>query len=76
MKEVTVMPLPIAPVGRELTVKRIGLDDKTKKHLESLGITIGSKLTIMSSGGGNLIITILSGRLCLDSSISSKILVA
>ena len=70
------MPLPIAPVGAEMTVKRIGLDDKTKRHLESLGITIGAKLTVLSSSGGNTIIAIMNGRLCLDRVVSSKILVA
>ena len=70
------MPLPIAPIGAELTVKRVGVDEKTKRHLESLGLTIGSKLTVLSSSGGNTIIVIRDGRLCLDRVVSSKILVA
>ena len=70
------MPLPIAPVGAELTVKRVGVDEKTKRHLESLGLTIGSKITVLSSSGGNTIVVIMDGRLCLDRDISSKILVA
>ena len=70
------MPLPIAPVNRELTVRSIGLDDKVKKHLMDLGITIGSKLTVLSSGGGGVIAAVKSGRLCLDKDVASKIMVA
>ena len=32
------MPIVIAPVGKPLKVVRIAADEKTKKHLESLGI--------------------------------------
>lgn len=70
------MPLPIVPIGQEVTIRKIGLDDKTKKHLESLGITVGSRITVLSRGGGNLIVVVMNSRLCLDGNISSKILAA
>ncbi len=69
------MPLVIAPLNVELTVLKILLDDKTKKHLESLGITIDSKLTVLDSVNGNVIVLIKDGRLALDRSIATKILV-
>lgn len=31
------MPLIFAPIGRELRIVKILTDEKTKKHLESLG---------------------------------------
>ncbi len=34
------MPLIVAPIGKDLTIVRILTDEKTKKHLESLGITL------------------------------------
>ena len=37
------MPIVIAPVGKPLKVVRIAADEKTKKHLESLGITVTEK---------------------------------
>ena len=61
------MPLPIAPAGEELTVKKVLLDDKNKRHFENLGITIGSKITVVSQVGG--------GRLALDRTQAMKILV-
>lgn len=70
------MPIAIAPTGRELEIKRIGADEKVKKHLQELGLCVGSKVTLISSTGGNVIITVKEGRLCLDKSLASKILVA
>ena len=34
------MPLVIAPPNKELKIVKILADEKTKKHLESLGITV------------------------------------
>lgn len=70
------MPLIIAPIDVELTVVKILLDDKTKKHLESLGITINSKIRILQRIGGSTICKVKEGRLALDSNIATKIFVA
>lgn len=70
------MPLVIAPLNKELSVIKILTDEKTKKHLESLGITIGSKLTVLSQSGGSSILIVKDGRLALDRNIATKILVA
>ncbi len=70
------MPLVFAPTGRELRVVKILTDEKTKKHLESLGITVDSILNIISQSGGSVICMIKDGRLALDKNIATKILVA
>lgn len=70
------MPLIVAPIAKELRIVRILTDDKTKKHLENLGITIDSVLTILSQSGGSVICVVKGGRLALDRSMAAKILVA
>ena len=70
------MPIYIAPAGRELQVRKVGADEKIKKHLQELGISEGSKITLISSTGGNVIVIVKEGRLCLDRVLASKILVA
>ena len=70
------MPLVVAPIGRELRIVRILTDEKTKKHLENLGITISSKISIISQSGGSTICMVKDGRLALDKNIATKILVA
>ena len=70
------MPLVMAPTGRDLKIVRILTDDKTKKHLESLGITIDSTISLISVSGGSVICLIKDGRLALDKEMARRILVA
>ncbi len=70
------MPISIAPINVELKVVRVSSDPKIKKHLESLGITKDTPITILSSDSGNVIIAIKDGRLALDKNIASSIFVA
>ena len=70
------MPIVIAPQDVELTIIKVLTDDKTKKHLESLGIVANSKITIISSNGGNIICNVKGVRLGLNRDVATKILVA
>lgn len=70
------MPISFAPAGTELEVRKVGADDKVKKHLQELGISVGTKITLISSSGGNVIVIVKEGRLCLDKVLAGKILVA
>ncbi|MDE6613776.1 MAG: ferrous iron transport protein A [Clostridia bacterium] len=70
------MPIAIAPAGRELSIRRVGADEKIKRHLQELGISEGGKITLVSSNGGNVIVIVKEGRLCLDKTLAGKILVA
>jgi ferrous iron transport protein A len=70
------MPIVIAPLNVDLKIVKILVDEKLKRHLESLGITINSTIKIISNQGGNIIVMVKDGRLALDRGISTKILVA
>ncbi len=70
------MPIVIAPRNQELRIVRIATDEKTKKHLESLGIAINGIITILSSCGGSVVCKIKDGRIALDHELSTKIFVA
>ncbi len=70
------MPLVIAPVNQSLRIVRIAADEKVKKHLESLGITINGEITVLSASGGTVVCKIKDGRVALDSNLSTKIFVA
>ena len=49
------MPIVLAPQNTQLKVVRISAEDKTKKHLESLGITVGGEISVLSSSGGTVV---------------------
>ncbi len=60
----------------DLKIKKVIVDDKLKKHLQSLGITIDSEIKVIDNVNGNLIIVVKGVRLALDKGIAGKILVA
>ncbi|MGN1235076.1 MAG: ferrous iron transport protein A [Christensenellaceae bacterium] len=70
------MPLVIAPTDRTVDVVKIFTDDRTKKHLESLGITHGAKIKVLSRDEKGVVLLVKDGRLALDGALARKILVA
>ena len=70
------MPLVIAPTDVKLRVVKLIVDDRTRKHLENLGIVCNSTLEVLSNSGGSVSCVIKQGRLSLDRTIATKILVA
>ena len=70
------MPLVIAPLNTLLIIVKINADEKTKKHLASLGVVINGKVTVISSNAGNLIIEVKGVRLAINRDTATKILVA
>ncbi len=70
------MPIMLAPLNEEVRVIRVLADEKLKKHLEDLGILVNSKLTVLSTVNGGVVVAIKNGRLALDHEVASKILVA
>ena len=70
------MPIVIAPTNRQLKIVRIAADEKMKKHLESLGITVNGEVTVLSQSGGSVVCRIKDGKLALDRDLSTKIFVA
>lgn len=69
------MPIVFAPQGKKLKVIKVLAEEKTKKHLENLGITIDSELIVLSEGGGSVIVLVKDSRLALDRELATKILV-
>ena len=70
------MPIVIAPLNTELNIVKVLSDEKTKKHLQSLGIAVGGKISVLSSNGGNVVVIAKGVRLALNRDVASKILVA
>jgi Fe2+ transport system protein FeoA len=57
-------------------VIRIASDEKTKKHLESLGITLDAEIEVLSHCGMSTICRVKGSRLAFDTDISGSIFVA
>ena len=69
------MPLYLADIGEENTIKKIGGGPKIKQHLENLGFVVGGSATIVSSIGGNLIVNVKESRVAISKEMAAKIYV-
>lgn len=70
------MPIVLAPVDTQLVVKKIVANQDIKRHLEDLGIIVGTVIKLISNSGGNVICEIKDGRIALDTETARKIFVA
>ncbi len=69
------MSLAFAPYGKEVQVTKINADDRTRKHLNDLGIAVGGHVTSISESRGDVILKVKDGRLALNRALAMKIMV-
>lgn len=69
------IPLNLADVGEENTIKKIGGSPEIKKHLENLGFVVGGTVTIVNTLGGNVIVNVKESRVAIDQEMARKIMV-
>lgn len=69
------MPLILAQVGEENSIKKIGGKPEVKAHLENLGFVPGSSIKVISSIGGNLIVSVKDSRIAVSREMASKIMI-
>ena len=69
------MPLTLANIGEENTIKKIGGKPEIKKHLENLGFVAGSNVTIINTLGGNVIVNVKDSRVAISKEMAQKIMV-
>lgn len=69
------MPLVLADVGVENTIKKIGGSPEVKKHLENLGFVVGGAVTIINSLAGNVIVNVKDSRVAVSEELARKIMV-
>ena len=69
------MPLTLADIGEENTIKKIGGKPEIKKHLENLGFVVGGTVTIINTLGGNVIVNVKESRIAVSKEMAQKIMV-
>jgi len=69
------LPLALADVGEENTIKKIGGSPEIKKHLEDLGFVVGGSVTIVNALGGNVIVNVKEARIAISQEMARKIMV-
>lgn len=66
------MPLTLAGVGEQNTVKRVAGKPEVKKHLENLGFVVGSDVTVLNSIGENVIVKVKEARIAISAEMAQK----
>ena len=69
------MPLTLADVGEQNTIKRLAGKPEVKKHLENLGFVVGGTVTVLTSLGGNVIVNVKETRVAISEEMARKIMV-
>ncbi|HIW14048.1 MAG: FeoA family protein [Acutalibacteraceae bacterium] len=69
------MPLTLAPEGEEQVIRRIGGKPDVRKHLENLGFVAGSPVMVITSLGGNVIVSIKESRVAISREMAQKIMI-
>lgn len=69
------MPLSQAEMGESMLVVRVVGDEKTRRHLGSLGIMSGAELMPLSLTGGDMIVRVRDSRIALNGAVAQSILV-
>lgn len=67
------MPLTLAAIGEENTVKKVGGSLEVKKHLENLGFVAGTNVRVVNSLAGNVIVQVKEARVAISAAMAQKI---
>ncbi len=69
------LPLTLANVGDENTIKKVSGSASVKKHLEDLGFVTGGNVKVIATISGNVIVNIKESRLAISKEMASKIMI-
>lgn len=68
------MPLNLAEIGKTYAILRIGGTDKTRHHLENLGLVPGRKLEVLSELHGYYIVCVNDTKIGIDKHLAQKVI--
>ena len=69
------MPLPLANIGEEYLIRKVGGSPEVKKHLEDLGFVAGGTATLITVLNGKVIVKVKEARVAISEEMARKIMV-
>ena len=69
------MPLTLAGIGEVNTIRRVGGNEETRRFLENLGFLAGTKITVLSAIGGNVIVNVRDSRVAINAEMARHIMI-
>lgn len=69
------MPLTMVDFNRDYEVKKINGRNEILKHLEDLGIVVGTIVRVISKGEAGVILDVRGSRIALGMDLANRVLV-
>lgn len=69
------MPLSLAELDTENTIKKIGGSPELRKHLENLGFVVGGNVTVVAMLGGNVIVRVKEARVAISEEAARRVMI-
>ncbi|MGI6218083.1 MAG: FeoA family protein [Coriobacteriales bacterium] len=69
------MPLSMVDANETVTITRISGTDSTRLHLAELGFVVGSKIGVVQTIGGNIIVKVKESRVALGKDLAMHVFV-
>ena len=69
------MPLPLADVGEEQVIRKVGGSQELRQHLADMGFVPGGTVTVVSAIGGNVIVRVKESRVAISREMAQKIMI-
>ena len=69
------MPLSLAELDTENTIKKIGGSPELRKHLANLGIVVGGNVTVVAMLGGNVIVKVKEARVAISEEAARRVMI-
>ncbi len=69
------LPLFLAKPNEENIVRKVSGSPDVKRHLEDLGFSVGSAVTVISTNSGNVIVKVKESRIAISEGMAMRIYV-
>ena len=69
------MQLLSSPIGKQVVIVDVTTDEKTKNRLQNIGVIIGSKVTVLQSNFGDIIVKVRDCRVAMNKDVAKRIFV-
>ena len=69
------MPLTMAEIGKVSVINRVNGNEETRRFLGNLGFTVGGEVCIVSTLGGNVIVSIKNSRIAVNAEMARHIMI-
>lgn len=69
------MPLTMMTTGESNVIRKVSGNEETRRFLENLGFVAGTKIEVLSSLGGNVIVNVKDSRVAINRDMAKHIMI-